>query len=99
MVNQSFQLIDLIDSAHCQLDGLAFAGKVYHQFEPHNDVFSNRIFEKAKAGLVFESFQSKFQMLDIEFAPSLIIVSSNAAHHSNVVFLPMYCRLLFDVPF
>ena len=44
-------------------------------------------------GLVFESFQ----MLDMEYAPALIIIASNAAHHDNVVFRLMYCKLLIDV--
>ena len=44
-------------------------------------------------GLVFESFQ----MLDMECAPALIIIASNAAHHGNVVVRPMSCKLLFDV--
>ena len=46
-------------------------------------------------GLVFESFQ----MLDMECAPALIIVASNAAHSGSVVFRPMYCKLLLDFPF
>ena len=36
-------------------------------------------------------------MLDMECAPALIIIASNAAHHGNVVVRPMYCKLLFDV--
>ena len=54
--------IDLIDSARLQLEDLALAGKLYHKFEQQDDRFSNIIFEKANAGLVFESFQ----MLDME---------------------------------
>ena len=77
---------DLIDSASCQLNDLAFAGKLYLQFEQQDDGFGNRIFEKANAGLVFESFQ-------------MVIVASNAAYCGNVVFLPMYCKVLFDVLF
>ena len=57
--------INLIDSARLQLEDLAFAGKVYHKFEQQDDRFSNRIFEKANAGLVFESFQ----MLDMNVHP------------------------------
>ena len=56
---------DLIDSASCQLNDLAFAGKLYLQFEQQDDGFGNRIFEKANAGLVFESFQ----MLDMNVHP------------------------------
>ena len=54
-----------------------------------------RIFEKAKSGLVFESFQ----MLDMECALALIIIASDAAHRGrgNVVFRPIYCKLLFYV--
>ena len=37
-------------------------------------------------------------MLDMECAPALIIVPGDAAHRGNVVFRPMYCKLLFDVP-
>ena len=37
------------------------------------------------------------QMLDMECAPAVIIIASNAAHHGNVVFRSMYCKLLFDV--
>ena len=51
------------------------------------------MFEKANSGLVFESFQ----MLDMECAPALIVIASNAAHCGNVVYRPMYCKLLFDV--
>ena len=87
-----FYWIDLIDSSCSQL---AFAGKLYKQFEQQDDGFCNRIFEKADAGLVFESFP----MLDMECAPALIIVASNAAHSGNAVFRPMYRELLFDVPF
>ena len=49
-----------------------------------------RAFEKANLGLVFESFQ----MLDMECAPALIIIASNATQHGNVVFRSMYCKLL-----
>ena len=88
--------IDRIDSVCLQLDDLAFAaGKVYHKFEQQGDRFSNRILEKAIAGLVFESFQ----MLDMECALALIIVASDAAHCGIVVFRLMYCKLFFDVPF
>ena len=90
-----FYWIDLIDSARLQLEDLALAGKLYHKFEQQDDRFSNIIFEKANAGLVFESFQ----MLYIECAIALIIVASNAAHSGNAVFRPMYRELLFDVPF
>ena len=85
--------IDLIDSAHRQLEDPAFAGKLYHQFEQQDDGLGNRVFEKANSGHVFESFQ----MLDMECAPALIIIASDAAHHGNVVVHPMYCKLLFDV--
>ena len=44
--------IDLIDSARLQLEDLALAGKVYHKYR-----FSNRIFEKANAGLVLSFFR------------------------------------------
>ena len=54
-----------------------------------------RIFEKAKSGLVFESFQ----MLDMECALALIIIASDAAHCGNVIFRQIYCKLLFGVPF
>ena len=80
-----------------QLEDLAFAGKLCHQFEQQDDGFGNRIFEKANSCLVFESFQ----MLDMECAPAqaaLIIVASDAAHRGNVVFRPMYCKLFFYVP-
>ena len=40
-----------------------------------------------------------FQLLDMECAPALIIIASNAAHSGNVGFSQMYCKLLFDVPF
>ena len=76
-----------------QIKDSAFTGKLYHQFEQQDDGFGNRVFEKADSGLVFESFQ----MLDMECAPALIIIASNAAHHGNVVFRSMYCKLLFDV--
>ena len=89
-----FYWIDLLDSARRQLEDPAFAGKLYHQFEQEDDGFGNRIFEKANSGLVFESFQT----IDMESAPALIIVASNAAHKGNVVFRPMYCKLLFHVP-
>ena len=36
-------------------------------------------------------------MLDMECAPALIIIASDAAHCGNVVFRPMYCKLSFDV--
>ena len=37
-------------------------------------------------------------MPDMECAPALIIIASDAAHHGNVVLvLPMYSKLLFDV--
>ena len=52
-----------------------------------------RAFEKANLGHVFESFR----ILDMECAPALIIIASDAAHHGNVVVRPMYCKLLFDV--
>ena len=87
-----FYWIDLIDSSCSQL---AFAGKLYKQFEQQDDGFCNRIFEKADAGLVFESFP----MLDMECALALIIVASDAAHCGIVVFRLMYCKLFFDVPF
>ena len=72
---------------------LLFAGKLYHQFEQQDDGFGNRLFEKANSGLVFESFQ----MVDMECAPALIIIASDAAHRGNVVYSPMYCKLLFEV--
>ena len=87
--------IDLIDSALRQLEDPALAGKLYHQFEQQDDGFRNRAFEKANMGLIFESFQ----ILDMECAPALIIIASDAPHHGNLVFRPIYCklRLLFDV--
>ena len=88
-----FYWIDLIDSARRQLEDLAFPGKLYHQFEQQDDGLGNRVFEKANSGLVFESFQ----MLDMECAPALIVIASDAAHRGNVVYRPMYCKLLFDV--
>ena len=87
-----FYWIDLIDSARRQLEDLAFAGKLCHQFEQQDDGFGNRIFEKADSGLVFESFQ----MLDMNVY--LLTVASDAAHRGNVVFRPMHCKLLFDGP-
>ena len=76
-----------------QLEDPAFTGKQYHRSE-QDDGFGNRFFEKADSGLVFESFQ----MIDMESAPALIIVASDAAHRGNVVFRPMYCKLLFHLP-
>ena len=38
-----------------------------------------------------------FQMLDMECAPALIVFASDAADCGNVVFRPMYCKILFDV--
>ena len=36
-------------------------------------------------------------MLGMECAPALIIISGDSAHSGNVVYHPMYCKLLFDV--
>ena len=36
-------------------------------------------------------------MLEMECAPAMIIIASDAAHCGNVVFGPMNCKLLFDV--
>ena len=36
-------------------------------------------------------------MLDLEYAPALIVAASDAAHHGNEIFHPMYCKILFDV--
>ena len=88
-----FYSIDLIDFARRRLEDPAFAGKLYHRFEQQDDGSGNRIFEKANSGLVLESFQ----MLDMQYAPALIVVASDAAHHGNVVFRPMYCKKIFDV--
>ena len=88
-----FYWIDLIDSARRQLEDPAFAGKLYHQFEQQDDGLGNRVFEKADSGLVFESFQ----MLDMECALALIIIASDAAHRGNMVYRPVYCKLLFGV--
>ena len=93
-----FYWIDPIDSACRQLEDPAFAGKLstklYHQFEQQGDRFGNREFEKANSGLVFESFQMRDMELECALAPN--IIASDAAHHGNVVFRPMYCKILFD---
>ena len=81
-----FYWTDLIESARRQIEDPAFAGQLYHQFEQQDDGLGNRVFEKANSGLVFESFQ----MLDMESAPVLIVVASDASHRGNVVFRPMY---------
>ena len=38
-------------------------------------------------------------MLDMECAPTLIIVACDAAHCGNVAFHLLHCKLWFDVPF
>ena len=83
----------MIDSACRQLEDPAFACKLYHQYEQQDDGFRNRAFEKANMGLIFESFQ----ILDMECAPALIIIPSDAAHSGNAVFRQMYCNLFFGV--
>ena len=86
-----FYWTDLIESACRQIEDPAFAGKLYDQFEQQDNGLGNRVFEKANSGLVFESFQ----MLDMESAPVLIIVASDASHRGNVVFRPMYRKCTF----
>ncbi len=83
-----FYWTDLIESACRQIEDPAFAGKLYDQFEQQDNGLGNRVFEKANSGLVFESFQ----MLDMESAPVLIVVASDASHCGNVVFRPMYSK-------
>ena len=56
----------------------------------------NRIFEKAISGLVFESFSDAIHGMCT--CSESDCVASDAVHCGNVVFRPMYCKILFDVP-
>jgi len=47
-----------------------------------------RVFEKANSGLVFESFY----LLDVEAAPGIVIVASDASHQGNLIQHPLYCK-------
>ncbi len=63
-------------------------GKLHHTFEVLHDQEGNRIFEKAKSGLVFETFY----LLGTESAPLITIVPSDASHQGNLIQHPLYCK-------
>ena len=67
------------------------ADQLFHAFEMETDWNGNRMFQKAKSGLVFECFQ----LLDPTVSPSLVIVArDDASHqgHHDVSRHPVYCE-------
>jgi hypothetical protein len=47
-----------------------------------------RVFENVKSGLVFESFY----YLDVEAAPAILVVASDASHQGHMKQHPLYCK-------
>ena len=62
--------------------------EIYHTFEAFHDQEGNRIFEKAKSGLVLETFY----LLGTESAPLITIVASDDSHQGNLIQHPLYCK-------
>ena len=82
-----FYFIDLFDAAIRSLQDDTLNGKLYHTFEMGLDQEGFRVFDKAYSGLVFESFY----LLDVEAAPAILIVASDASFHGHMIQHPQYC--------
>ena len=83
-----FYFIDLIDSVVRCIEDPTLADKLYHAFEECTNEKGDRMFDKANSGMVFESFQ----LLDLNSAPVLVIVASDASHQGNQKLHPLYCK-------
>ena len=83
-----FYFIDLFDAAIRSIQDPTLDGKLYHTFEMGVDQEGFRVFDKANSGLVFESFY----LLDVEAAPAILIVASDASFHGHMVQHPLYCE-------
>ena len=68
-------------------------GKLYHTFEMGQDQEGFRVFDKANSGLVFESFY----YLDVEAAPAILIVASDASFQGHMVQHPLYCESVLNL--
>ena len=83
-----FYFIDLFDAAIRSIEDPTLDGKLYHTFEMGLDQEGFRVFDKANSGLVFESFY----YLDVEAAPAILIVASDASFQGHMVQHPLYCE-------
>ena len=75
-----FYFIDLFDAAIWTLQDNTLEVKLFHTFEIQQNQEGFRVFEKANSGLVFESFY----LLDVEAAPGIVIVASDASHQGKI---------------
>jgi hypothetical protein len=83
-----FYFIDLFDVVIRSLQDPTLEGKVYHSFRMELNQGGLRVFEKANSGLVFESFYCP----DVEIAPGIVIVASDASPQGHMTQHPLYCK-------